>query len=140
MHSEYYININSWFWCWADLAIVCFGVEYGSIGAGDATVRGNVIERSLSRTQCDIVSLPALGGVIWVYFFRNRTRLAKLAIWVELWSIGTAIDRLAVVIHLIQITLSLTLLTHPTCPIIKLQLTKHTGLTDNRVIGHLLLA
>lgn len=142
MHSEYYINIYSWFWCWCwvGLTVLCFLVELGSIGAGFATVSGDVIEGSFIGAQSDVVYLSALRGIIWIYFFRNWASLAKLAIWVELRSIGAAIDRLAVVIYFIQITLSLALLAPSACPIVKLQSTKHASLTDDRVIDHLLLA
>ena len=101
---------------------------------------GDVVEGSLSWTQSDIVYFSALSRIIWIYFFRNRARLTKLAIWIELGSIGAAIDRLAVMVDFIQITLSLTLLAPSTCPIVKFQSTKHASLTDNRVIDHLLLA
>lgn len=101
---------------------------------------GNVVEGSFIGAHSYIVDLSALSWIIWIYFFRNWASLTKLAVWVEFRSIGAAIDRLAVMIHLIQITLSLTFLAPSACPIVKLQSTKHASLTDDRVIDHLLLA
>lgn len=101
---------------------------------------GNIVEGSLGWTQCNIVHFSALSRIIRIYFFRNWARLTKLTVWIELRSIGAAIDRLAAMVHLIQITLSLTFLAPSTCPIVKFQSTKNTSLTDDRVIDHLLLA